>query len=68
MQNEQKQTHHGGTGEQGSEPGSTSDEKRPEDPNTLQKGEADEDTRVRNPSGDDISDAVDGDEGSGGTV
>ena len=68
MQKEQKQTHHGGTGEQETELGSTADEKRPEDPNTLQTGEADEDTRVRNPSGDDIGDAVDGDEGSGRTV
>jgi hypothetical protein len=68
MQKEQKQTHHGGTGEQETELGSTTDEKRPEDPNTLQTGEPDEDTRVRNPSGDDIGDAVDGDEGSGRTV
>jgi hypothetical protein len=68
MQTEQKQTHHGGTGEQETELGAAADEKRPEDPNTLQTGEPDEDTRVRNPSGDDIGDAVDGDEGSGRTV
>ncbi|MDI1243131.1 MAG: hypothetical protein PSX80_14545 [bacterium] len=68
MQKEQKQTHHGGTGEQDTELGASADEKRPEDPNTLQTGERDEDARVRNPSGDDIGDAVDGDEGSGRTV
>lgn len=68
MQKEQKQTHHGGTGEEDTELDSASDEKRPEDPNTLQTGESDEDTRLRNPSGDDLRDAVDGDEGSGRTV
>lgn len=68
MQKEQKQTYHGGTGKQETELGSTADEKRPEDPNTLQTGEEDEDTRIRNPSGDDLSDAEDGDEGSGRTV
>jgi hypothetical protein len=67
MQKEQKQTHHGGTGEQETDLG-TDSEKRPEDPNTLQTGEPDEDTRLRNPSGDDLSDAKDGDEGSGRTV
>ena len=68
MQKEQKQTHHGGTGEQETELGSAPDEKRPEDPNTLETGEADDDPRLRNPSGDDLRDAVDGDEGSGRTV
>ena len=67
MQKEQKQTHHGGTGEQETELGAP-DIKRPEDPNTLQTGEEDEDTRLRNPSGDDLSDAAYGDEGSGRTV
>jgi hypothetical protein len=68
MQKEQKQTHHGGTGEQETELGSAPEEKRPEDPDTLETGEADEDTRIRNPSGDDLRDAKDGDEGSGRTV
>jgi len=67
MQNEQEQTDHGGTGEQ-VEIGSVSDEKQPEDPNTLKTGIEDEDPRLRNPSGDDLSDAEDGDEGSGRTV
>lgn len=61
MQREQKQTHHGGTGEQ------SRATRRPEDPDSLQTGEADEETRLRNPSGDDLSDAA-GDEGSGRTV
>ena len=65
MQTEQKQTHHGGTGEQKTELGSAPDEKHPEDPDTLQTGVDDEDHAVRNPAGDDIGDAVDGDEGSG---
>ena len=64
-QPEQKQTHHGGTGEQKTELGSAPDEIRPEDPDTLQTGEPDEDAGVRNPSGDDLSNAADGDEGSG---
>jgi hypothetical protein len=68
MQTEQKQTHHGGTGEQETELGAGPDEKRPEDPNTLKTGIEDEDATVRNPSGDEIGDAVDGDEGSGRTV
>jgi hypothetical protein len=68
MQTEQKQSNHGGTGEQETELGSATDEKRPEDANTLETGEADEDMRLRNPAGDDIRDAVDGDEGSGRTV
>jgi len=61
MQTEQKQTHHGGTGEQETELGSKA-------PKSSQTSETDEHPRVRNPSGDDISDAVDGDEGSGRTV
>ena len=65
MQKEQKQTHHGGTGEQETELGSAPDEKRPEDPNTLETGQEDEDPRLRNPSGDDLGDALEGDEGSG---
>ena len=68
MQTEHKQTHHGGTGEQETELGSAPDEKRPEDPSTLKTGIEDEDATVRNPSGDEIGDAVDGDEGSGRTV
>jgi hypothetical protein len=68
MQKEQKQTYHGGTGEQETELGSTPDEKRPEDPNTLKTGVEDEDVRLRNPSGDDLSDAKEGDEGSGRSV
>ena len=68
MQKEQKQTHHGGTGEQETELGSSADEKQPEDPDTLETGEPDEDPRLRNPSGDDLGDAVAGDEGSGRTV
>ncbi|MEQ1762651.1 MAG: hypothetical protein ABL984_05820 [Pyrinomonadaceae bacterium] len=68
MQKEQRQTHHGGTGEQETELGSAPDKKRPEEPNTPQTGEPNEDPHLRNPSGDDISDAVDGDEGSGRTV
>ena len=68
MQTEQKQTHHGGTGEQETELGSVSDEKRPEDPGTLQTAQSDEDSLLRNPSGDDIRDAVGGDEGSGRSV
>lgn len=68
MQKEQKQTYHGGTGEQKTELGSVPDEKRPEDPNTLTTGEPDEDPRLRNPSGDDLRDAKDGDEGSGRTA
>ena len=65
MQKEQKQTHHGGTGEQKTELGSAPDEIRPEDPDTLQTGEPDEDKNIRNPSGDDLRDAAEGDEGSG---
>lgn len=65
MQKEQKQTHHGGTGEQETELGSAPEEKRPEDPDTLETGAEDEDPRLRNPSGDDLRDAVGGDEGSG---
>jgi hypothetical protein len=61
MQKEQKQTHHGGTGEQDTELGSKGSKSTP-------TGATTEDTQVRNPSGDDISDAVDGDEGSGRTV
>jgi hypothetical protein len=68
MQKEQKQTYHGGTGQQETELGSTPDEKRPEDPNTLKTGVEDEDVRLRNPSGDDLSDAKEGDEGSGRSV
>jgi hypothetical protein len=68
MQKEQKQTYHGGTGQQETELGSTPDEKRPEDPNTLTTGVEDEDVRLRNPSGDDLRDAKEGDEGSGRTV
>ncbi len=68
MQTEQKQTHHGGTGEQETELGSAPDEKQPDDPSTQQTVEKDEDARVRNPGGDDIRDAVDGDEGSGRNV
>ena len=68
MQTEQKQTHHGGAGEQETELGSAPDEKRPEDPDTVQTGEPDEDNTVRNPSGDDLKDAVTGDEGSGRTI
>lgn len=58
MQNEQPQTEHGGTGE-------------PEDPDTLKTGTAedqpieDETPEVRNPSGDDLSGALEGDEGNG---
>ncbi|MEO5858016.1 MAG: hypothetical protein ABIR33_03615 [Pyrinomonadaceae bacterium] len=63
MQNDQKQTHHGGTGQQETELGTVPEKKRPEDIN----GEADS-SSLRNPSGDDILDAVDGDEGSGRTV
>lgn len=68
MQKEQKQTHHGGTGEQETELGSAPKGKHPEDPTTLKTGVEDEDTRLRNPSGDDLSDAKEGDEGSGRTV
>ena len=68
MQKEQKQTHHGGTGEQDTELGSAQ-EKNPGGGTTGQGGAAhDDDAAVRNPSGDDIGDAVDGDEGSGRTV
>ena len=68
MQKEQKQTHHGGTGEQKTELGSAPIEKQPEDPDTLQTGEPDEDKTVRNPSGDDLRDAEAGGEGSGRRV
>jgi hypothetical protein len=68
MQTEQKQTHHGGTGEQETELGSAPDEKRPEDPDTLQTGEPDEDKNIRNPAGEDLKDAVTGDEGSGRNI
>ncbi len=61
MQKGQKQTHHGGTGEQETETGS-------KEPKFAQTSEADDDKQVRNPSGDDIGDAVDGDEGSGRSV
>lgn len=67
MQNEQTQTYHGGTGEQTTELGAQ-EIHRPEDPNTFQTGEEDEDPRLRNPSGDDLSEAAEGDEGSNRTV
>ena len=75
---EQKQTNHGGTGEQKTELGSTTNSQRdtfaethPEDPDTLDTGSIEDesagndDAAVRNPAGDDIGQAVDGDEGSG---
>jgi len=73
MQTEEKQTHHGGTGEQETEIGSTlgEREKQPEDPDTLETGSIEDEpagnaeNAVRNPSGDDLGDAVGGDEGSG---
>jgi hypothetical protein len=76
MQTEQKQTHHGGTGEQETEIGSklSEREKQPEDPDTLDTGSIEDEpvdnneNTVRNPAGDDIGDAVDGDEGSGRRV
>jgi hypothetical protein len=74
---EQKQTHHGGTGEQETEIGATADKERdtfaethPEDPDTLDTGSIEDvpagegDAVVRNPSGDEIGRAAEGDEGS----
>ena len=78
MQKEQPQTHHGGTGEQETELGSTApvegEEKQPEDPNTLDTGGIEDkpvesdNAPIRNPAGDDISGAVEGDEGSGRNI
>jgi len=74
---QQKQSQHGGTGEQETELGSTDNNERdsfaethPEDPDTLSTGSiedeptGDGDAVVRNPSGDEIGRAADGDEGS----
>ena len=74
---QQKQSQHGGTGEQETELGSTSNNERdsfaethPEDPDTLNTGSVedepvgDQDASVRNPSGDNIGRATEGDEGS----
>ena len=74
---QQKQSDHGGTGEQQTEIGSTAPDERdtfaethPEDPDTLDTGSIedkpadDPDAAIRNPSGDNIGNAVDGDEGS----
>ena len=73
----QKQSEHGGTGEQETEIGATSNierdsfaETHPEDPDTLNTGSIEDepvgegDAVVRNPSGDQIGRAADGDEGS----
>ena len=72
---QQKQSEHGGTGEQQTEIGSTTNNDRdtfaethPEDTDTLDTGSIedkpvdDDDAAVRNPAGDDIGDAVDGDD------
>lgn len=72
---QQKQSEHGGTGEQQTEIGSTTGQGRdtfaethPEDPNNLETGSVedeaprDDDAAVRNPAGDAIGAAVDGDD------
>jgi hypothetical protein len=77
MMQQQKQSEHGGTGEQETEIGTTTNNQRdtfaethPEDPDTLNTGSiedepaADGDATVRNPSGDNIGRAAEGDEGS----
>lgn len=74
---QQKQSEHGGTGEQETEIGSTTNNDRdtftethPEDPDTSNTGSIEDapiddgDAAVRNPAGDRIGHAVDGDEGS----
>lgn len=63
MQTEQKQTDHSGTGEQETEIGSVSEKEKAEG-----TSEPETSGQFRNPSGDDIRDAVDGDEGSGRSV
>jgi hypothetical protein len=67
MQTEQKQTHHGGTGEQETELGSVLEDKA-QNANASEPEGTDEGASARNPSGDDLRDAVDGDEGSGRSV
>lgn len=72
---QQKQSEHGGTGEQETEIGATTNARRdtfaethPEDPDTLNTGSVEDepvndgDASVRNPSGDEIGRAADGDE------
>jgi hypothetical protein len=74
---QQKQSQHGGTGEQETEIGSTTNNERdsfaethPEDPDTVNTGSiedepvTDKDASIRNPSGDNIGRAAEGDEGS----
>lgn len=64
MQKEQKQTDHQGTGEQETQLGSAPVEKQP----GAQEQTHEDSPAIRNPSGDDLEDARDGDEGSGRTV